>query len=80
MLAASSDKQLAWEGYQGHGFFTHALLEGLKGRAVRGKNGEIGILALANFVSDEVPRITKDKQFPIFEAQGLTEFPIGLAP
>jgi WD40 repeat protein len=78
VLAASSDKQLALEGHQGHGFFTFALLQGLKGQADLNKNGEISTLELAEFVSHEVPKITRDRQFPIHESQGLP-FPIGIA-
>ncbi len=78
VLAASSDKQLALENYQGHGFFTFALLQGLKGRADLNKNGEISTLELAQFVSDEVPKITQDRQFPIHESQG-SPFTIGMA-
>jgi uncharacterized caspase-like protein len=77
VLAASSDKQLALEGHQGHGFFTFVLLQGLKGQADLNKNGEISTLELAQFVSDEVPKITRDRQFPIHESQGLP-FPIGV--
>jgi uncharacterized caspase-like protein len=77
VLAASSDKQLALEGHQGHGFFTFALLQGLKGQADFDENGEISTLELAQFVSDEVPKITQDRQFPIHESQGLP-FPIGV--
>jgi uncharacterized caspase-like protein len=50
VLAASSDKQLALEGHQGHGFFTFALLQGLKGQADLNKNGEISTLELAQSV------------------------------
>ena len=79
VLAASSDSQLAFEGYEGHGYFTYALLKGLRGGA-KDRNGEVSVMGLGKFVSDEVPRLTKDRQFPIFESQELHEFPIGLAP
>jgi uncharacterized caspase-like protein len=78
VLAASSDKQLALENYQGHGFFTFALLQGLKGQADLNKDGEISTLELAQFVSEEVPKITQDRQFPIHESHG-SPFTIGVA-
>ena len=80
VLAASSDKQLALEGCKEHGCFTYALLEGLKGQADRGHKGEVSVLELAEYVTEEVPRLTGDRQFPIFEAQDLKPFPIGLTP
>ncbi len=78
VLAASSSSQLALEGYQGHGFFTSALLTGLQGEADRAKDGAIEVLELAKFVQDEVPKISNERQFPVFESQGLIDFPIGL--
>ncbi len=61
-LAATSDTQLAYEGYKGHGIFTHALLQGLRTHADRtgNRNGATGINELADFVREEVPRITFD--------------------
>lgn len=79
VLAASSDNQLALEGYQGHGFFTSALLAGLHGDADKVKDGAVEVLELAKFVQDEVPKISQERQFPVFESQGLIDFPIGLA-
>ena len=59
-LAASSEKQQAIEGYKGYGVFTYALIQGLRGKADRpGKGkGEIRIDELAEYVGEEVPRIT----------------------
>ncbi|MCP4110720.1 MAG: caspase family protein, partial [Desulfobacteraceae bacterium] len=81
-LAATSDKALAYEGHNGHGIFTHAILKGLEAHADRkgNRNGETGIDELANFVQDEVPRITFDKfgfeQIPMHSVTGHS-FPIG---
>jgi uncharacterized caspase-like protein len=80
VLAASSDKQLALEGHQGHGYFTSALLQGLGGQADGDKDQQIDILELASFLDREVPRISRDRQFPVLETQGLKAFPIGLTP
>jgi hypothetical protein len=82
-LAASSSNQVALEGYKGHGVFTYVLLQGLKGGAdKRGNgNGEISINELAEYVSDEVPKLTFKKwgyeQFPMQKLYGRS-FPIGL--
>jgi len=61
-LAATSDTALAYE-HKGHGIFTYFLLEGLKVHADRkgDGNGATGIDELADFLGDEVPRITFDK-------------------
>ena len=80
-LAASSELQNALEGYEGHGVFTFALLQGLQGRADRNKNQAIDIDELASYVADEVPRITLKRfgyeQFPMRELHGMN-FPIAL--
>ncbi len=79
VLASSSSNQMALEGYKGHGFFTYALLQGLRGEADRNGDRQIGIGELANFVSDEVPRLTKEngyyEQFPMRLMRGHS-FPI----
>jgi len=82
VLAASSDSGLAMEGYGGHGVFTYALLQGLRGQAdQRGdSDGTVGIDELAEFVSKEVPRITMEnwhyEQIPMRKLEGIS-FPIG---
>jgi hypothetical protein len=81
-LAATSDTSLAYEGHKNHGIFTYALLEGLRVHADRkgNRDGTTGIDELANFVQDEVPRITFDKfgfeQIPMRSVKG-NAFPIG---
>lgn len=82
VLAATTDRAQALEGHEGHGVFTWALLEGLKGRADRKGDGEgtITLDELSDFVRDEVPEITLRKwgyeQIPMRVIQGDT-FPIG---
>jgi WD40 repeat protein len=78
VLMASSDKAMAIEGYQQHGFFTAALLQGLQGEADTDKDHIVDGLELAIFVEKRVPVISKDRQFPIHESNG-TNFPIGTA-
>jgi len=78
VLAASNTDQMALDGYQGHGVFTYALLEGL--RAARGTDlGEILITALAEYVQTRVPILTQQKwgfrQLPLSRIEG-EPFPI----
>ena len=75
VLMASSDKAMALEGYQQHGFFTAALLQGLSGEADTDKDHRVDGLELAMFVEKRVPIISKDRQFPIHESNG-NNFPI----
>ena len=84
VLAASSDTQIAIEGHKGHGLFTYALLQGLKGQAPDyNRNSTIEIDELAAFVVDEVPKIAlrrwHQEQFPMRDLQGMS-FPIGVRP
>jgi hypothetical protein len=78
VLAASSSAQMALEGYEGHGVFTYAVLEGLR-KADSGNNGLVEVSELADFVEALVPRITierwKYEQFPMRDLKGQS-FPI----
>lgn len=82
-IMAASENQAALEGYQGHGVFTWALIEGISGGADRegDNNGETAIDEVAAFVMSEVPRITLKKwryeQFPMHNLYG-NSFPLGL--
>jgi len=82
MLAASGSEQMALEGEQGHGVFTHALLQGLQ-KADRNGNGLIEVGELADFIEELVPAITKRRwgyeQFPIKDLKGAS-FPVGRRP
>ncbi|MFC1569874.1 caspase family protein [bacterium] len=79
VFTASSDTQLALEGYQGHGLFTYTFLEGLKGKADRDGDGFVKIRELADYVEENVMEISENKfkrlQTPIIEIGGNT-FPI----
>jgi WD40 repeat protein/uncharacterized caspase-like protein len=79
ILASATDRQMALEGYGGHGAFTYALLEGLHGKAASSSDKTILISTLSAFLDQEVPRITNSRQYPMMELQGMS-FPIGLAP
>ena len=82
VLAASSKNQWAFEGHGGHGVFTYALLQGLGGSADQRGDGDgmVSVRELADFVRDEVPRITMEKwhyrQIPMRQMHG-DPFPIG---
>ena len=83
-IAASSESQVALEGYKGHGVFTYALLQAMRGSADKtgNRNGEISVNELAEYVSEKVPKITFKEwgyeQFPMQNLHGRS-FPIGLA-
>jgi WD40 repeat protein len=85
VIAASTERQFALEGHSGHGVFTYALLQGLRGEAdAQGdRDGAITVDELSAYVAKEVPRITLEKwkyeQFPMRQFGGLP-FPIGLVP
>lgn len=80
VIAAATDSQLALEGYQGHGYFTSALLEGLVGGADTGtKDHYVSVLELGAFLGKRVPEISKDRQFPIMETEHLSDFPLSVS-
>lgn len=58
IITASASDQFANEGYEGHGVFTYAVLEAVKGAAAFGDNF-ITVNELIRFVSLEVPNIAK---------------------
>jgi WD40 repeat protein len=60
VIAASTERQFALEGHSGHGVFTYALLQGLRGEAdAQGdRDGAITMDELSTYVTKEVPRIS----------------------
>jgi WD40 repeat protein len=78
VLAASNSDEMAMEGYQNHGVFTYALLEGLQ-QAEGTAQGEILITRLAEYVQSRVPALTLEKwkyrQAPLSRIDG-EPFPI----
>lgn len=83
IIMASTSTQEAYEGYKGHGVFTWTLIEALKGQADQqgDRDGIITVNELAEFVMEEVPKITMEKwQYEQFPLQDLTgrSFPVGL--
>jgi len=81
VLAAAGSEQFAAElDALGHGLFTHALLEGIAGRADAG-DGKITVRELEAFVNDEVPALTEKyrgaAQYPNSFSRG-QDFPIAI--
>ena len=62
VLAATMDDQPAKEGYDGHGFFTAALLRGLA-QADENGNGFIEVSELATFISKTLPVFSKSRNY-----------------
>jgi WD40 repeat protein len=58
----------------GHGVFTYAVSQGINGGADFGKKGLINMWALAEYVSDEVKRLTNDEQEPVVSTSGVKNF------
>ncbi|MFO8047431.1 MAG: caspase family protein, partial [Desulfosudaceae bacterium] len=82
ILSASTSRQEALEGYQGHGLFTYVLAEGLSGKADPGGTGYVKTTALADYVDNEVPllaeKVFQRAQYPTISISGQA-FPIGRA-
>jgi uncharacterized caspase-like protein len=49
---------VALEGYEKHGVFTYALLQGLAGAADAEQRGYVSVKGLSAYVENEVPEIT----------------------
>ncbi len=83
-IAASSEAQVALEGYQGHGVFTYALLDALvhSDRLYGNRDGVINTNEIASFVQDKVPEMSYEKwgyeQIPQINLHGMS-FPVGLS-
>lgn len=79
-IVASSRDQAALEGYEGHGVFTYAILQGINGGA-KDKEGKVTVNGLATFVEETLPKLTFKKwgyeQIPQKSLQGM-DFPLVL--
>ena len=60
----------------GHGVFTYALLEGLKGKADVYEDGKVSFKELDGYLSHRVPQLTSNRQIPISQAssEGFVDF------
>src|SRR5690606_24095283 len=66
VLAATAANNTAAElDHLGHGAFTYAVLEGLRGGANTGGDG-VRILGLSDYVDREVRRLTNSRQEPFY--------------
>lgn len=66
VLAATAANNTAAEMSQlGHGVFTHAVLEGMRGAANTGGDG-VRILGLSDYIDREVRRLTSERQEPFY--------------
>ena len=66
VFSATDAETLSWE-FENlrHGAFTYALIQGLEGKARR-PDGAISVLALGDYIPEEVSRLTHEKQLPQF--------------
>jgi uncharacterized caspase-like protein len=61
--------------FPGHGAFTFALVEAMRGEADYDKDGYVSVNEMFQFVARQVPRLTKGQQHPYFRMQG-TDLPL----
>lgn len=68
LLASRANEQSYEDGIWGggHGAFTHFLLEGLKGKGDRDKDGFVRVGELIDYLSEVVPEETRARQHPRF--------------
>ena len=64
-LSKASAKDVVLLFLAGHGVFTYAILEGLRGKADLIKDGKISMKELDTYVSETVPQLTNGAQHPI---------------
>lgn len=73
ILTSSTGGELSQESSKwGHGAFTHALIEGLNGKAdlIKDKDNKISMKELDTYVSAEVPKLTNGAQHPKSDVPG----------
>ena len=74
VFSATDTETLSWEFENlAHGAFTYALIQGLEGKARR-TDGSVSVLALGDFISQEVTSLTQNKQQPTFHMSGAKNF------
>lgn len=78
VLSATAANNTAAELTQlGHGVFTYALLQGLRGEAATDTAG-VRLFGLADYVSREVTRLTSDRQVPFYHVGSSSNFLMAL--
>ena len=80
IFTSSRGRELSQESDRwGHGAFTYALIEGIKGKADLIKDNKISMKELDAYVSETVPKITNGAQHPITNTpDGYVNFPVAL--
>jgi uncharacterized caspase-like protein len=74
VFSATDTETVSWEFENlAHGAFTYAVIEGLEGKA-RKPDGSVSVLALGDFISQEVANLTLNKQQPMFHMSGAKNF------
>ena len=65
-LSAASATESSYERDElGHGVFTHCLLEAVRGNADVNSDGMVTFDEMRNYIRDEVPKFTDNKQHPV---------------
>ena len=80
IFTSSRGRELSQEDERwGHGAFTYALIEGLRGKANLIKDNKISMKELDVYVSETVPQMTNGAQHPITNTpDGYVDFPMAL--
>lgn len=80
IFSSSRGRELSQESTTwGHGAFTYALIEGIKGKANLVKDNRISMKELDTYVSEMVPQITNGAQHPITNTpDGYVNFPVAV--
>ncbi|HRW92980.1 MAG TPA: caspase family protein [Thermotogota bacterium] len=66
VLVSAGEKERSKEREEGGGYFTHALIEGLKGNANANNDDTIEMGELGSYVEERVKRETENEQKPIY--------------
>lgn len=70
LAATKPGEQSQEQSALGHGAFTYALLDGLRGAADADKDGLLSVADLFSYVAREVPRLTGGAQHPYHKMEG----------
>jgi len=70
LAATKPDEESNEEPALGHGAFTYAVLQGLRGAADGDGDGLLSITDLFSYVARSVPRLTGDRQHPYHKTEG----------
>lgn len=74
-VSLESDDYKLHPDFTGHGAFTYALVEAMRGQADYDRDGYVSLNEMFQFVARQVPRLTSGQQHPYFRMQG-TDLPL----